>query len=305
MPDIDSFRLFAAVAHAGSIAGGAEALRISPSLASRRIAALEDTMGTRLLLRSTRRVQLTEAGTRFLQWAKQTVASYEEISDEIGVQAHEPVGTVRIAANDYMGPRYLLDAVAQFREQYPRVRLVLSLQEDPIASIKLGYDIAIHAGPTPDETLVGRRIRTYRRIICAAPDYLRLRGAPASPDDLDRHDCLVHSRNDTRRWVFHDREGGVVARDVHPVIETNSYPALLHLAVRKLGLIRIADIMAAPAIASGDLKEVLEDFRSIEPDGGGPAIWLTYAERPRLPRVRLMADFLLDTLKALSEPTAD
>lgn len=305
MPDIDSFRLFVAVSHAGSIAGGAEVLRISPSLASRRIAALEDTMGARLLLRSTRRVQLTDAGARFLRWAEQTIASYEDISGEIGMQAQEPVGTVRIAANDYMGPRYLLDAVTRFREQYPRVRLVLSLREDPIAAIKLGYDIAIHAGPTPEETLVGRRIRTYRRIICAAPAYLQSRGVPASPDDLDRHDCLVHARNDTRRWTFRNREGAFVTRDVHSVIETNSYPALLNLAVRRLGLIRIADIMAAPVIASGDLTEVLEDFRSVEPDGGDPAIWLTYAERPRLPRVRLMADFLLETLKALSEPATD
>ncbi|MEP9353103.1 LysR family transcriptional regulator [Xanthobacter sp. KR7-65] len=305
MPDIDDFRLFVAVAQSGSFAAGAEALRISPSLASRRIASLEETMGARLLRRSTRRVQLTDAGARFFRWAEQTIASYEDISGEIGMQAQEPVGTVRIAANDYMGPRYLLDAVTRFREQHPRVRLVLSLQEDPIAAIKLGYDIAIHVGPMPEETLVGRRIHTYRRLICAAPDYLASHGTPTSPDDLERHNCLVHSLNDTQRWTFRNQEGAFVTRDVGSVIETNSYPALLNLAIRRLGLIRIADMMAAPAIARGDLQEVLADFRSVDPDGRDPAVWLTYAERPRLPSVRLMADYLLETLKALSEPATD
>ena len=305
MPDIELFRLFAAVARLGSVAGGAETLRISPSLASRRIAALEETMGARLLLRSTRRVQLTEAGRRFLPWAEETIASYDRISDDIAMQAQEPVGTVRVAANDYMGPRYLLDAVAQFRVQYPRVRLVLSIQEDPIAAIKLGYDIAIHAGPTPDDTLIGRRMRSYRRIICAAPGYLQSRGIPVSPTDLDAHDCLVHSRNDTHRWIFRDRSGGTVMQEVRAVIETNSYTGLLDLAIRGLGVIRIADIMAGPAIARGELQEVLADFRSTEIDGGDPAIWLTFAERPRLPRVRLMAAFLLRALKALSGQQPD
>ena len=299
MPDIDALRLFAAIARCESIAPAARALRLSPSVASRRLSALEAELGASLLLRSTRSAQLTEAGRRFLAWAERTLAGYDEIYRDLALEADEPVGTVRVAANDYMGPRYLVDAVQQFRARHPGVHLVLSLQDDPISAIKLGYDIAIHAGPTPGETYVGRRILAYRRIVCAAPDYLDRRGIPVSPNELDAHDCLVHFRNDTHRWVFKDFSGRVRTKDIRPVVETNSYPMLLDLAVRRLGVIRIADIIARPAIARGDLQEVLTTFRSIEPDGGDPAIWLTYGERPRLPRVRLVADFLLSQLKDL------
>lgn len=301
MISIEVLRLFVTVADTGSIAGGARKLSISPSLASRKIASLEHSLNARLMMRSTRRLRLTEAGSMFLAWSKETLSHFEQVVDELGFQRRDPRGLIRVACNDYMGNRFLPEALQHFRNAYPGIRFVVTLSDVPQELIRQGYDVAIHSGPAPDGALIGRRIQPYRRMLCASPAYLRRKRPPKSPADLAHHDCLVHP-NIGLSWHFQDPRGNITEQTVSATVEVNSYPLLLELASRGLGIIRVARILAGPSLESGALGEVLGDYRCVEKDGSDPEIWLTYPDRPRLTRVRLLGEYLAALLKTVDLP---
>jgi DNA-binding transcriptional LysR family regulator len=303
MISIDILRLYVTVAETGSLASAARRLAVSPSLASRKLAGLEKSLNTRLMLRSTRSLRLTEAGGTFLSWAKETLAQFEQVVDELGFQRREPSGLVRISCNDYMSNRFLAEALQHFRRTYPGIRFVVTVSDRPLDLIEHGYDLAIHSGPAPDAALFGRRILAYERVVCANPSYLKGRRSPRSPAELTHHDCLLHSRAD-KSWFFKDSRGRVVEQPIAPVMEVNSYPLLLDLACRGLGVIRIAKILVRRSMNAGGLVELLGDYRCIERDGSDPEIWLTYPDRPRLSRVRLFAEYLTALLKTIDLPEA-
>ena len=293
-------RLYVSVVQAGSIAQGARSVRISQSLASRKIRALEQDLKARLLMRSTRHLHVTEAGATFLTWAKETLARFEVVVDELGTQQISPSGLIKIACNDYLGDNFLVKAIDHFRRINPGLTFLITISDTPLELLNRGYDIAVHAGSLPGPAFVGRRLYSYRRIICASPDYMRGVRPPKVPADLAHHVCLVHSKNDTTRWCFRRMRGGrKLIQPIAPAIEVNSYPMLLDLCLRGLGIIRIAEVIARNSLKSGRLVELLTDYRGIELDGSDPAIWLTYLERPLLVRVRLVADHLAAVLKTI------
>ncbi|MCC6949148.1 MAG: LysR family transcriptional regulator [Bradyrhizobiaceae bacterium] len=300
MISIEMLRLYVSIVQAGSIAGGARSIRISQSLASRKIRALEQDLRARLLMRSTRQLHITEAGETFLVWAKETLTRFDAIVDELRTQRASPSGLIKIACNDYLGDNFLMKAVDHFRRTNPDLTFLITISDTPLELLDRGYDIAIHAGSLPGPAVVGRRLYSYRRIICASPDYLRGVKPPKAPADLAHHICLVHSRNDTTRWCFQRvRDGRKLIQPIASAIEVNSYPMLLNLGVRGLGIIRIAEVMARNNLQSGRLVRLLSNYRSIEHDGSDPAIWLTYLERPLLARVRLVADHLAAILRTI------
>lgn len=300
MISIEMLRLYVSVVQAGSIARGARSVRISQSLASRKIRALEQNLKVRLLMRSTRQLHVTEAGATFLTWAKETLARFDAVVDNLGAQQISTSGLVKIACNDYLGDNFLIKAIDHLRRANPGLTFLITISDTPLELLDRGYDIAVHAGSLPGPAFVGRRLYSYRRIICASPEYLRGVKLPKVPADLAHHVCLVHSRNDTTRWFFRPVRGGrKLVQPIIPAIEVNSYPMLLDLGVRGLGVIRIAEVVARNSVKSGRLVELLPHYRSIEHDGSDPAIWLTYLERPLVARVRLVADHLAGILKAI------
>lgn len=300
MVSIEMLRLYVSIVQAGSIARGARSVRISQSLASRKVRALEQDLKVRLLMRSTRQLHVTEAGATFLAWAKETLARFDAVIDELGTEQTSPSGLVKIACNDYLGDNFLVKAIDHFRRSNPDLTFLITISDTPLELLDQGYDIAVHAGSLPRPAFVGRRLYSYRRIICASPDYLHAVDPPKVPMDLARHICLVHSRNDTTKWCFRRIRGGrKLIQPIVPAIEVNSYPMLLDLGLRGLGIIRIAEVMARNSLKSGRLVELLPDYRSIDHDGSDPAIWVTYLERPLLARVRLVADHLTSVLKTI------
>jgi LysR family transcriptional activator of dmlA len=285
-------RTFIAIAEGGSIAAGARVEDISPSLASRRLQTLETSLDIRLFQRTTRKLQITEAGLTVLAWAKEALRHYEQMVDELGAQQKKPIGLVRVACNEYTGTRYLLQAITPFRRQHPGLRFLVTMADEPIRLIE-GYDLVIHAGRLPDSNLIGRRIRSYHRILCAAPSYLAEHGAPSTPQDLAGHACLTHTRVEPRNWFFQKGDEPVIAQPVNPVVEVNAYLMLLDLALAGVGIIRISAAMVSGLIEAGRLVQVLGEFRCIGADGQDPAVWLIQPDR-RLPyRVRLFADHLI------------
>ena len=291
-------RAFIAVAEGGSIAAGARTENISPSLASRRLAALESSLDARLFQRTTRKLQITEAGRTVLAWAKETLQQYASLVDELGAQQKRPIGVLRVACNEYTATRYLAQAIAPFRKSYPGVQFIVTLADEPIRLIDNGYDLVIHAGRLPDSNLVGRRIRSYRRILCAAPEYIERHGVPERPEDLSRHSCLAHSRTEPRNWFFRGLDGDtIIAQAINSTVQANAYLMLIDLALAGSGILRISGAMVSAHLKSGALVRVMSDYTCIDGAGDDPGFWLIQPDR-RLPyRVRLFANHLIKHLR--------
>jgi LysR family transcriptional regulator, transcriptional activator for dmlA len=296
--DSTLLRAFIAVAEGGSIAAGARAESISASLASRRIAALETSLDVKLLQRTTRKLQITDAGRTVLAWAKEALQQYASLVDELGAQQKRPIGVLRVACNEYTATRYLAQAIAPFRKTHPGVQFVVTLADEPIKLIDSGYDLVIHAGRLPDSNLVGRRIRSYRRILCASPAYLDRYGTPKTPEDLTRHACLTHARTEPRNWFFRSIDGdSIVAQAVPSAVQTNAYLMLIDLALADSGILRISGAMVSSHLESGALVRVLSDYTCVDPAGDDPGFWLIQPDR-RLPyRVKLFANHLIRHLR--------
>lgn len=292
MININPLRLFVKVAETESIAAAARLLDIAPSIASRQIAALERAFKTKLLTRTTRRLSLTPAGATLLEWARTTVEGYEEVADELGAMQHRPSGVIRLASNDYAAVTYLPSILQSFCARYPEVRIQLSTTTDPTKLLASVYDLAIHAGRMPEANLVGRRFRQYRRRLCATPGYLAKKGRPESPADLPGHDCLMHSSSERLHWSF-EQDGEIVTQTIQPYFESDNYLVLKELALKGLGIARLAEQLNSEAFAAGTLVEVLPDWKCVYADGALPAMWMVFADRRILRRTRLLADFIV------------
>jgi DNA-binding transcriptional LysR family regulator len=296
MFDLDLLRLFIRVAEEGSIAAAARAEGISPSFASRRVTALEQALNSRLVLRTTRNLRLTNAGEACLAWARDTLNRHDRLIDELSSLEGEPRGLVRIASHIYTGHTYLNDTVSAFRKAHPDVHFQITISDRPARLIAEGYDIAIHSGPLPEGNFVGQRIRTYQRTLCASPDYLKRHFTPEVPKDLDRLETLNHSLNESTTWHFRHIDGTVWAQQLRPVLQTNSYVLLRDLAERGAGVVRISETMVRREIAEGKLVRLLPKFRCVDPAGDDYSVRLVYPDRHLPFRVRLFAQHLLNTL---------
>lgn len=295
--ELETLRLFVAACDGGSIAAAARACGISPSLASRRIAALEGDLGAALLLRTTRSLATTEAGAALLTWARASVEDWARLRDDIGAMQGHPSGEVRVASNDFAAVHYLPGILAGFGARYPEIRVTLSIALEPARLLDGGCDIAVHAGRRPDANLVGRKVWEYQRRLVAAPAYLARRGTPRRPSDLASHACLSHTVSEPTSWCF-ETGGSLFEQPVRPYLAADSWFVLLELAVAGLGVARLADALVRRLIGDGRLIELLPEMRSVYPDGEPPAVWVLHATR-RLPhRSRLLADHLIRGLRA-------
>ncbi|MGL4291275.1 MAG: LysR substrate-binding domain-containing protein [Phreatobacter sp.] len=296
--ELDAFRLFAAVVDHGSIAAAARSFGISASLASRRIAALEQDVGAKLLLRTTRSIATTQAGTALLGWARHAVTDWARIRDEIGAMQGRASGLVRIATNDYAASAYLPTLLASFAERQPDVRIVISIAQEPARLLDGACDLAIHAGRRPDAELIGRRIYEYSRRIVASPAYLARRGTPRTLAELAGHTCLTHTVSEPAEWHFEAEDGRLHALRIHSQLACDSWTMLLALTLAGAGVARLSDSLVRDGVAEGRLVDLLGDLRSVYPDGDPPAMWVLAAHKDLPLRTRLLADHLTEGLLA-------
>lgn len=297
--DLDALRLFVAAVDHRSIAAAARTFAISPSLASRRIAALEQSIGAQLLLRTTRSLAPTEAGAVVLDWARTVVGDWGRVRDEIGVLNGRATGIVRLATNDYAAATYIPPILANFAQRQPDVQVIVSIAQEPGRLLDGACDIAVHAGRRPDANLVGRRIYEYQRRLVASPIYLGRHAAPRTLAELAQHACLTHTVSEPEEWNFENANGDLIAQRVRSQFASDSWSMLLELTLSGAGIARLADVMVRSAIAGGRLVEILPEFRSVYSDGDPPAMWVLVAQR-RVPlRTRLLANHITEALVAL------
>lgn len=298
-PSSDLLELFVKTARLGSITAGAKEMRIAPSLAARKIAQLEAALQTRLFERTTRTIKLTESGTIALRWAIDALDRQKKVMDDIGALQGAPSGLIRLTTTQYFGSKLLPELLKDFCLRYPNLR-VLVRATDSLASITdQDFDVAIHSGLVLDSNLVGKRIHSFHRVMCAAPGYIERQGMPPDPASLVKHSCLSHSVNESRTWIF-ARDNSTISQQIIPTIESDNYAILLNLARHSMGVARLAYPMVREDLDSGRLVHVMPDYECIYAGGAQPGVWLLYPSGEMLFKTRLLIDHITAQLPLLN-----
>jgi DNA-binding transcriptional LysR family regulator len=288
--------LFDRVAKERTIAGAARHLGLSASMATRKIASLERAMNVRLFQRTTRSMRLTESGMIALDWAREVLASYETVSDDMAVVQDQPSGIVRLASNEHTATVWLPEFLDSFSRRYPEIRYAISNTDALVDLREFEYDLAIHTGRIPDSSVIGIRLRDVERILCASPSYLDRLGRPTRPEHLADHDCLIHLPTEPGNWFF--RHGKrLIGQTVKQAIISDSYLPLMEFARKGLGILRMGRQAVQDDLESGRLVRVLPDYKCVYPTGEVPGIWLLYPNRRLTRRTRVFADALAEYIR--------
>jgi DNA-binding transcriptional LysR family regulator len=289
--DLDDIRLFVLAAERLNISAAGRELGLPPAVASARLARLERRLGADLLKRSTRKMALSVEGAEFLPFAREMLAQERSALAALGRDHAGATGTLRFAAPSGFATLYLSPLLPRFLERHPRLTLDLRLTDLPFDPIEGSYDLALRYGPLPDSSLRCRKLADSRRILCAAPDYLRRHGMPQAPDDLAGHQLIAFRRPAPRELVAADGRRGVFdPRQAACRLQVDDGLNQRALTVAGAGIAVLADWIADDELRSGRLLRVLPDFEVRD----GTALWLVYPEANVVTRkVRALIDFLL------------
>ncbi len=293
MDKLKALESFVSVATRGSLTAAANAEGVAPAIMGRRLDALEEKLGVKLLVRTTRRISLTHEGSAFLEDCQRVLADLANAEASVSAGGVKASGHLRITAPAGFGRRHVAPLVPQFRAQHAEVTISLNLSDRVVDLAGEGYDCAVRVGDLPDSSLVSVRLADNRRLCVATPEYLQRHGTPQHPNDLARFDCLSLSSDasQTRGWAFRVAKG-----DDHEVVHLKpagpldcSDGQVLHSwCLAGYGIAWRSTWEVESDIAAGRLVAVLEEFAA-PPNG----IYAVFPQRKHLPlRVRLWIDFL-------------
>lgn len=272
-----------AVTHNISLAGGE--LGLSPAVASAHMNKLEETLGVKLLYRSTRKVALTEEGIAFLPHAEEVLESIDTARASVGAGSYTPQGTIRVTAPSSFGRLHIIPALKGFIEKHPELKIDLRLSDSIVDMVEGGFDIAIRNATLTDSTLVARKLARDKRIICASPQYIAKHGAPQTPTDIVDHQCINLIGIDS--WVF-DTPNGQQKVKGKGALRIDHGESIRDACINGIGLTICSTWCLYQALASGELVQVLEDYPLIS----DTAIWAVYpSSRLLAPKVRAFIDY--------------
>ncbi|MGP8304902.1 LysR family transcriptional regulator [Vibrio sp. YIC-376] len=298
MDRLIAMEVFVTVVDEKSLTAAARKLDISRSMATRHIAALEKSLGVRLLHRSTRSLGITSNGEELLPFCRSILQQTEQLYHLAQHQHSALDGKITIACSISFGQLYLAQSVERFLELYPNVSVDLHIFDRPVDAIKEGVDIAIETGNKLPEQLIGRRLANFPSVVCATPEYLKSHGVLTNPEDLLHHNCLVHKRLGVE-WNFVDKTNpeNQCKVKVKSNYSVNDTTILLKatLAGRGLCCLPLPDVR--DYLQEGSLQVVLDDYHVNQ-----LGIWALYASRQFQPKLhRLFLDFLVDDLKLATQ----
>jgi DNA-binding transcriptional LysR family regulator len=294
-PDIALLVTFIAVVDAGSFSRAAERLETTTGAVSRRVAALEERLGLRLINRTTRQLNLTEAGEHYYRDVAAILQALADAEDRVSHLSEAPSGELRVAAPLSFGVLTLAPLLAGFHARYPELHLMLDLDDRMVDIVAAGMDLALRIGRLTDSSLVARRIAELERVFCAAPAYLDRRGRPGLPSDLSGHDCLRYSNLGVREeWTLQRRDDPSTSLSVEATgpLCANNGDLLRHAAIAGMGVCSLPRFIVAEDLAAGVLECVLEDWRA--PPLVLSAVWPSRRFVPA--KVRVFVDYLTEHL---------
>ena len=294
MSDIKRMAIFAQVVKTGSFSGAARRLGIARSAISRHIAALEEEYATRLLNRTTRRLNLTEAGRIYYESCVKILAEAEAVAQRIQQSREKPRGTLKIAGPSSFGPQ-LARLATEFRKQHSALTIELRLDDRVVDMVDEGIDVSIRVGWLEDSRLIASRICDAPRILCASPAYLEHHGRPQNPSQLTKHHCIIFTLLPTpHQWRF-SRGNNRETIQIHSPFLTNSAIAVRALVLNGAGIAPLSRFLVNEDIRNGKLEHLLPEY-----DCGSAGIYAVYQDRRyKQPKVRLFIDFIKERLPRL------
>ncbi len=291
MDKLKQLESFVSIAARGSLTAAAKAEGVAPAIMGRRLDALEERLGVKLLVRTTRRITLTHEGSAFLEACQRILADVANAEASVSAGGVKASGHLRITAPAGFGRRHVAPLVPLFHALHPDVTISLNLSDRVVDIAGEGFDCAVRVGDMPDSSLVSVRMADNRRICVATPAYLKANGKPRVPADLARFHCLTLSSDasQTRGWAFKDGDSVVYLKPDGP-LDCSDGQVLHTWCLGGYGIAWRSTWEVEAEIASGLLVAVLEEFAAA-PNG----IYAVFPQRKHLPlRVRLWIDFLKD-----------
>jgi len=295
MDKLKAFTSFVSVATRGSLTAAARAEGVAPAIMGRRLDALEEHLGVKLLVRTTRRMSLTHEGAAFLEDCQRLLADVANAEASVSAGGVKATGHLRITAPAGFGRRHVAPLVPRFRELHPDVTISLNLSDRVVDMAGEGYDCAVRVGDLPDSSLISVRLADNRRLCVATPQYLARKGTPLHPGELTQHDCLTLSSDasQTRGWAFRVVQADGSGHEIIHIkpggpLDCSDGQVLHDWCLDGWGIAWRSTWEVEAQVASGQLVAVLEDFAA-PPNG----IYLVFPQRKHLPlRVRLWMEYL-------------
>jgi DNA-binding transcriptional LysR family regulator len=291
MDRLESMSVFVAVVAAGSFSAASRQLRMPLPTVSRKVAEIESHLNAKLLVRSTRKLVLTEAGQAYVEDCKRILEAVTEAERGASGQYNAPQGELSITAPIVFGRLHVVPVVTEFLRAYARVDARLLLIDRPLNLIEDRLDLAVRVGSLPDSRLVASKVGQIRRVVCASPSYLEERGTPKTPQDLLKHECVTFAGlADAGSWTFRDHE----AVRVRSRLTTSTAEAAIDATLAGIGLTCTLSYQIAESVKAGRLVVVLRKFE--------PAplpVSLLYVHESRITaKLRAFVDFAAPRLRA-------
>ena len=293
MDRFEAMSMLLAVVDAGSLSAGARQLRAPLSTISRKIAEFEQHLGTRLLIRTSRGIALTDAGRAFVAASRRILGQLDEAEREAAGEYNTPRGGLHVTAPIAFGQRHLLPVALGFLAEQPEIKLRLILADQQLNLPDEHIDVALRIGHLADSALIATRVGTVRRVICASPAYLARRGVPRVPEDLAQHDGISFQGFAVAPESRYRRDSAAFAVDPHPRLAVNTTEAAIQAALAGFGIIRLLSYQVEDELRSGQLQTLLPDFAP-EP----LPVSFIYPEADLLPlKVRCFLDWTVPRLR--------
>lgn len=290
MDRFQSLQVFVCAVEEGSLVAAARRFGLSASMAGKHVSALEAQLGVRLLHRSTRSLNATEAGRRYYQRAKAVLENLEEANHEARDQGSALGGTLRVAVPVTFGALYMAALLAQWMGDYPQVKVEVIADDRYVDLHEAGIDLAIRIGQLPDSSLVARRLAACRMVLCAAPAFIQREGPLAHPDALRTLPRLAFSEAvSAHGWTLFDGDGRG-HRIAGPVrLQANNMQMLLAAAQAGLGLAYGPTFIFGPSLREGRLQRLLPGY-----EAGELTVQAVYPTARYVPsKVRSLVEYLL------------
>jgi DNA-binding transcriptional LysR family regulator len=279
---------------AGSLSAAARRLGSPLATVSRKVSELESHLKTRLLIRSSRRLTVTDAGRAYIEACKRILEEIAEAERAATGEYRAPKGALAVTAPIVFGRLHVLPIVIDFLEAYPEIEVRLSLADRVVNLVEDGVDLAVRIGDLPDSSLIATRVGAIRRVVCGSPRYFAARGTPREPRDLAAHDCVTFAGlSSANAWTFSKGKSELPVA-IRSRLVVNTAEAAVDAAVAGVGVTRVLSYQIAEARRSGLLDVVLEEFEPVPWPVG-----LVYGDQGPMPlKLRAFVDFAAPRLKA-------
>jgi DNA-binding transcriptional LysR family regulator len=292
MDRLDAMRVILAVVDSGSLSAASRKLNAPLPSVSRKVAELERHLGTNLIVRTSRNIQLTNAGRDYVDAARRIIADLDEAERRASGEYQSPRGELAITTSIEFGIGIVLPIALAFMEQYPDVTVRFLAVDRMVHLIEEQVDIAIRLGPLADSALYAVKVGDYRMLTCASPSYLDRRGTPQHPRDLSEHDGILFG-NPSRFWTYHV-DGEELIASPRTRLSVSTAAGNLTAALRGVGIARLFDYQLRDEFRLGALVPVLTEY-----DGEARPVHIVYPRQGLLPlKVRAFIDFAVLRLRA-------